>query len=177
MGRRRRCGLPDFTTSPGDPFTKRMQRRTTRGALPGLRPGNVVRTKSDKGWTTKAKVKDQVAPRSYKVVTEDGAEYRRKRQHLRTTPEAFNIDRHPEEWTTTRAAQESPIKDSSGETSMESEPRDPPLEDQDGSQPNLDLGPPVSARASDPPPVRHSNRTRRAPRRLSYGRNFDQEKY
>lgn len=176
MGRRLRCGLPDFTLSPGDPPTKRTQRRTTRGALPGLHPGDVVRMRSDKGWTTKAQVKDQVAPRSYKVVTEDGAEYRRNRQHLRATPEAFNIDRYPEEWTTPRAAQERPMTDSSGETSMESESRDPPLQDQDGPQPNVDLGPSASAHAPDPAPVRHSNRTRRAPRRLSYDRNFDQEK-
>ena len=59
--------------------------------LPPLRNGDVVRVAldpngKDKKWT-KAEVKKEVSPRSYKVETNAGIVYRRNRRHIRVTGE------------------------------------------------------------------------------------------
>ncbi|KAG0434548.1 hypothetical protein HPB47_019023 [Ixodes persulcatus] len=96
MGRRIRSLVPDFTVEPADHVKKRQQLRSTRH-LPPLHSGDVVRIRDRKGWPTKAKVQKKVAPRSYRVVTEDGRELRRNRQHLIATPEVFVPDPQPDD--------------------------------------------------------------------------------
>ena len=48
----------------------------------------------DKNWDTRAVVLEEVAPRSYKVMTEGGAIYRRNRQDLMHVRETFQSETH-----------------------------------------------------------------------------------
>ena len=61
--------------------------------LAELKSGDTVRlilTSSATGESVKARVDNSVGTRSYQVVTEDGARYRRNRRHLRKTRESYN---------------------------------------------------------------------------------------
>ncbi|XP_049273470.1 uncharacterized protein LOC125759154 [Rhipicephalus sanguineus] len=89
MGRSLRTLLPDFSVSPPRPVRKHVQTKTPRRSLALLQKGDVVRVLNHGRWEIKAQVQDLVAPRSYTVLTEDGRVFRRNRQHLRKTPEAF----------------------------------------------------------------------------------------
>ena len=55
--------------------------------LPGLRTGDVVRMRTDSGWSVKGTVEDNVALRSYKVSTDTGGSYMRNRRDLLFTPD------------------------------------------------------------------------------------------
>ena len=61
--------------------------------LPQLKTGDTVRiqpgpSSKSKQWV-RAQVNEEVAPRSFRVKTEDGREYRRNRRHLKKTSETF----------------------------------------------------------------------------------------
>ena len=61
--------------------------------LAELKSGDTVRLippRSPTGESVKARVDNSVGTRSYEVVTEDGARYRRNRRHLRKTRESYN---------------------------------------------------------------------------------------
>ncbi|XP_064464305.1 uncharacterized protein LOC135375559 [Ornithodoros turicata] len=89
MGRRLRSRLPDFGSASQVDVRKHRQ-STSRGChLQLLRSGETVRIHQDGAWTVKAKVQDRLAPRSYKVVTEDNKVLRRNRQHLLPTSEHY----------------------------------------------------------------------------------------
>ena len=60
--------------------------RETR-TLSSLKNGDMVRLQKDGQWKVKAKVLDEVAPRSYRVKTDDGLVYRRNRQQMLRTAE------------------------------------------------------------------------------------------
>ena len=58
-----------------------------------LKSGDTVRLiprRNPTGESVKARVDNSVETRSYEVVTEDGARYRRNRRHLRKTRESYN---------------------------------------------------------------------------------------
>ena len=61
------------------------------GALPNLQAGDTVRIlpkANSKNWE-KAQVQEKVNIRSYKVITENGREFRRNRKHIRSTQERY----------------------------------------------------------------------------------------
>lgn len=64
MNRRFRSGLPDFNPLRSRKVTKRPQRDEPKGTLSSLQPGDIIRLRDEKGWSRKAMVLDQVAPRS-----------------------------------------------------------------------------------------------------------------
>lgn len=71
MHRRLRAWLPDFTPECLQEVWKRNQPKQGH-LIPLLKKGDVVQICEDRGWIIKAQVQEQVAPRSYIVVTEDG---------------------------------------------------------------------------------------------------------
>jgi hypothetical protein len=74
-------------------------------------PGESVRIRTDKenDWSIKGTIKEKVAPRSFTVVTDDGAEYRRNEGHIMpdssTQRPKFDENAHP--------ANETPLRRSS----------------------------------------------------------------
>ena len=60
--------------------------RTTKH-LPPLTTNDTVRIEDADGWSTKATVVQEVAPRSYTVKTDDGQILRRNRRSLLKTPQ------------------------------------------------------------------------------------------
>ncbi|XP_033123153.1 uncharacterized protein LOC117121877 [Anneissia japonica] len=109
FGRRTRTSLPIMSShlKPNIPenVTENKQKKQRkqkesfdRGAkeLPFLQSGDIVRMKPKphcKEWK-KARVKEMVNCRSYKVQTECGAEYIRNRRHLRLSAESFTLIDH-----------------------------------------------------------------------------------
>lgn len=59
--------------------------------LPPLKVGNVVRLRSSNRWNTKGAIQNQVAPRSYAILTEDGKQFIRNRRHLLRTNEDMDF--------------------------------------------------------------------------------------
>ncbi|KAL1467572.1 hypothetical protein MTO96_042076 [Rhipicephalus appendiculatus] len=111
-----------------------------------LKRGEVVRIR-DKAWTHKAQIIEPVAPRSYRVVTEEDKVNRRNRRHLIPTRERFRHD------------------------GLDSD--EPDTED---DQPEA-IAPTEMHANPPPPPTRLPRRSRRAtrqPRRLQYDHNFNQ---
>lgn len=150
QGRRLRSSLPDFGDQPGLKVQKHVQTEHSRGPLPPLEEGQVVRVK--KGWwSKKAKVVAKTRPRSYQVLTEDRRVIRRNRQHLLPTSEPFRPN--------------TPQDDTSDEKTHRNLPSVASPGHQDA------LGP--LSRRSHPPP-RRSQRQTRPPTRLHYDCNFNQ---
>lgn len=169
MNRRLRSGLPDFNPLRSRKVTKRPQRDEPKGTLSSLQPGDIVRLRDEKGWSRKATVLDQVAPRSYRVLTEDRKEYRRNRQHLRPTSEAFSFSSLPDDGMT-RDVQlpcnsevpqtpDQDYNDSAGSSAPVTHPAEPTT---------------PAESASDTQPLRRSMRTRRPTKFLSYDKQFKQ---
>lgn len=93
MGRNSRTPLPDLCLDSPRQLSnprKHKQNMNTGQHLPPLHHGDTVRIWSGNKWGTKAKVLDLVAPRSYRVLTEDGSEFRKNRQDLRKTKYSSN---------------------------------------------------------------------------------------
>ncbi|XP_077485248.1 uncharacterized protein LOC144095362 [Amblyomma americanum] len=93
MGLDSRTPLPDPCSDSAQQLSKPRKHKqdTNKGQqLPPLQPGDSVRIRSGSKWGTKAIVLDLVAPRSYRIMTEDGSEFRRNRQDLRKTREICN---------------------------------------------------------------------------------------
>ena len=65
----------------------------------------------------KAKVKEQVTPRSYRVETRDNVQYRRNRKHLRKVAQEVE-EREEKESTSTRAEKQVEMKSLSGGRSI-----------------------------------------------------------
>ena len=87
--------------------------------LPPLKKLETVRIYDQKKsiWGEKATVKEQVAPRSYRVETRDNVQYRRNRKHLRkVAPEVE--EREEKESTSTRAEKQVEMKSLSGGRSI-----------------------------------------------------------
>ena len=107
--------------------------------LPPLNIGDTVRLEHGQTWI-KARVTADAGIRSYKVVTEDGREYRRNRKHLKKTPETFADN----------------VAD------------DIPLSDAEENPPNAIQPPPNMHRHNNAinQPIRRSSRTRQAPKYL-----------
>ncbi|XP_049268003.1 uncharacterized protein LOC125756961 [Rhipicephalus sanguineus] len=145
QGRRLRTRLPDFSPQMKKSVFKRRQ-VDNRKDLPVLKKGEVVRIR-DKAWTRKAKVVEPVAPRSYRVVTEDDRVLRRNRRHLIPTREPFRHD---------------------GLDSDEPESED--------DQPEVTAPTGMHANTAPTPTLlpRLSQRATRQPRRLQYDHNFNQ---
>ncbi|XP_072140809.1 uncharacterized protein [Dermacentor andersoni] len=161
MGRSLRTLLPDFSASSSGPVQKHVQARTTGRTLAPLQKGDVVRILGNGRWEIKAQVQDLVAPRSYTVLTEDGRVFRRNRQHLRKTSEAFHRAIHYQ----ADDCDDTPDSSSSAASQQPPEP----------SQAAPDRPP---AGTSGPPNIpdllRRSTRPRRPPDRLAYRHGFRQ---
>ncbi|KAL1467507.1 hypothetical protein MTO96_042129 [Rhipicephalus appendiculatus] len=169
MNRRLRSGLPDYNPLRSRKVTKRPQRGEPKGALSSLQPGDIVCMRDENGWSRKATVLDQVAPRSYRVLTENRKQYRRNRQHLRPTSEAFSFSNLSDDGMT-RDVQ--PARDSEMPQTADQD-----YDDSAGSSaPVTDPVEPTSGAetASDTPPVRRSLRTRRPTKFLTYDKQFKQ---
>ena len=110
LGRRTRCNLPTHGEEDSKPNGRKVAKVKTeerqrqkyyhdrRGvrSLEPLKPGNRVRVyDSQRKWQNRATVLKHVAPRSYTVQTDRGAEIRRNRRDLRKTSENAVI--HPGE--------------------------------------------------------------------------------
>ena len=98
---------------------KRQASYCNKGAkdLTELRSGDTVRLIPPRGVTNeavKARVDKPVGTRSYEVITEDGARYRRNRRHLRKTRESY------ESGTTTRNSNQQ-ISNQTASPSMQTE--------------------------------------------------------
>lgn len=80
QGRKLRTRLPDFCPGPCEQALRRQPRQSLkRKPLPELQKDAVVRIRGGT-WDRKARVMDMVAPRSYRVATEDNRILRRNRQ-------------------------------------------------------------------------------------------------
>ncbi|KAG0437703.1 hypothetical protein HPB47_017322 [Ixodes persulcatus] len=89
MGRRLRGRIPDFGVPASSVLHKHDQDTKMCRILPPLQRGGIVRLQADKGWSNPAQVQQAVAPRSYRVTTEEGRELRCNQQHLRKTTDDF----------------------------------------------------------------------------------------
>uniref|UniRef100_A0A6B0UXU2 Uncharacterized protein n=1 Tax=Ixodes ricinus TaxID=34613 RepID=A0A6B0UXU2_IXORI len=87
MGRRIGSRLPDFAPAVPKPARKHTQDNTKGCLLRPLQEGDVVRLRDKGKWVTKSQVLRNLAPRSSLVVTQDGRQYRRNREHLLPTNE------------------------------------------------------------------------------------------
>ncbi|XP_033116784.1 uncharacterized protein K02A2.6-like [Anneissia japonica] len=90
--------IPENVTENKQKKQRKQKESSDRGAkeLPFLQSGDIVRMKPKphcKEWK-KARVKEMVNCRSYKVQTECGAEYIRIRRHLRLSAESFTLIDH-----------------------------------------------------------------------------------
>lgn len=159
QGRKLRNRLPEFRPCSGRQDFRRQSRqpKSSRGKpLPELNKDAVVRVRGDT-WDRKARVLDKVAPRSYRVFTEDSRVLRRNRQHLLATRESFQRDEAEDSSTDEDMFQEnswspSVVQPASTGSSPESTTSTPTLEHQ----------------------PRKSARQRRKPSRLGYDENFNQ---
>lgn len=160
MGRRLRMRLPDFTGGVKTNVPKREQNPYRGSDLRPLQPGDHVRMHQDGGWTTKAKVQDTVAPRSYTVVTEDNKEFRRNRQHLLPTAEkvvvASPVVDEDIQMTSSHVLSSADHTETTVSTTAANNGNAAPL-------PSLDTEPPESECG-----LRRSSRVRRPPDRLVY---------
>ncbi|KAL3225672.1 hypothetical protein MRX96_025707 [Rhipicephalus microplus] len=88
----RRLGAdPYHFNSPGSrKVAKRPKRSEPKGTLSRLQPNDIVSVRDEEEWSRKATVLEQTAPRFYRVLSENGEPYRRNRQHLQPTSEAFS---------------------------------------------------------------------------------------
>ncbi|XP_070382511.1 uncharacterized protein [Dermacentor albipictus] len=171
QGRRLRTLLPDFRQQPSIPVFKRAQADTRGRTLPPLNTGDVVRVQ-EKTWNRRAQVTEAVAPRSYRVVTEDNRVLRRNRQHLLPTGELFQQEAlECEDRESERACEAlqptAPAATGDSPVSSENIPQAPP--------PVTTTGPTVSSTAPQALTLRRSTRDRRPPQRLRYDRNFNQD--
>ncbi|XP_064470048.1 uncharacterized protein LOC135384792 [Ornithodoros turicata] len=86
-------GLLNYRTTPledGNSLADILMGRRLRSRLPDFGSASQVDVRKHRqngAWTVKAKVQDRLAPRSYKVVTEDNKVLRGNRQHLLPTSE------------------------------------------------------------------------------------------
>ncbi|XP_042143533.1 uncharacterized protein LOC120847513 [Ixodes scapularis] len=187
MGRRIRSRLPDFTPAVPKPARKHTQDNTKGCFLKPLREGYVVRLRDKGQWVTKGQVLRNVAPRSSLVVTEDGREYRRNREHQRPTNEDLQSSDHFEEH-----LEDSPACTL---TSIQATPAalTPTVQHDDPAIPttvatstrtptNSPAAVNSTARTEDdlaselrPCVARTSTRTVRRPQRLNYDQNFQQQ--
>lgn len=169
LGRRIRSRIPDFTTRLHESVVKHKQKEDRGKRLPDMQPGYVVRVRHDDGWTAKAQVENSVAPRSYKIITQDGREFRRNRQHLLTTSETFDAPDNLEGPAASSQSTEVPTSPAATHHSAE----------------NTVAAAPANLCATEPHatprqqrrtsiPVRTSARLRQPPRHLGYARNFKQ---
>nr|XP_054923423.1 uncharacterized protein LOC129383126 [Dermacentor andersoni] len=170
QGRRLRTLLPDFRQQPSIPVFKRAQADTRGRTLPPLNTGDVVRVQ-EKTWNRRAQVTEAVAPRSYRVVTEDNRVLRRSRQHLLPTGELFQqealeCDDRESERACEALQPTAPAATGDSPVSSENIPQAPP--------PVTTTGPTVSSTAPQVLTLRRSTRDRRPPQRLRYDRNFNQ---
>lgn len=103
MGRKLRTRLPtcpllhsqDTPLSPQKLQQKYYYDKTARPLEP-LEQNDVVRLRVNGSWANKAQVLEEVAPRSYNVVTEQGQIFRRNRKDLLKTTETFSDNSAPE---------------------------------------------------------------------------------
>ncbi|XP_049520982.1 uncharacterized protein LOC125944529 [Dermacentor silvarum] len=161
MGRSLRTLLPNFSASSSGLVQKHVQARTSGRPLPPLQKGDVVRILRNGRWDIKAQVQDLVAPRSYTVLTEDGRIFRRNRQHLRKTPEAFYRTIHYQADDCDDAPDSSP-------SAVTQQRQEPPQATQDRPP----AGTPGVPNIADS--LRRSTRPRRPPDRLAYTHGFQQ---
>lgn len=161
MGRSLRTLLPNFSASSSGLVQKHVQARTSGRPLAPLQKGDVVRILRNGRWDIKAQVQDLVAPRSYTVLTEDGRIFRRNRQHLRKTPEAFYRTIHYQADDCDDAPDSSP-------SAVTQQRQEPPQATQDRPP----AGTPGVPNIADS--LRRSTRPRRPPDRLAYTHGFQQ---
>ncbi|XP_040066963.2 uncharacterized protein LOC115323308 [Ixodes scapularis] len=182
MGRRIRSRLPDFTPAVPKPARKHTQDNTKGCLLRPLRKGDVVRLRDKGQWVTKGQVLRNVAPRSSLVVTQDGREYRRNREHLRPTNEDLMSSDYFEEHlenspacalTSIQAAPAALTPTVQHETIVATSTRTPTSSPAAGNS---------AARTEDdraselgPCVARTSTRTVRRPQRLNHNHNFQQQ--
>lgn len=164
QGRQLRSTLPDFNVQKKVKVQKHIQFDRSKGPLPPLEEGQVVRIKR-KAWSQKAQVIGQTHPRSYKVLTQGNKLIRRNRQHLLPTKETFNPD-------VLGGLSDDYVRPSTPATPAN--PGENPTQDvQVRAQPSTgDTPAQVTSQASALP--RRSNRERRPPTRLQYDQNFNQ---
>lgn len=169
MGRRIRSRIPDFTTRLHESVVKHKQKEDRGKRLPDLQPGDVVRVRHDDGWTAKAQVENSVAPRSYKIITQDGREFRRNRQHLLTTSETFdapdNLEGHAASSQSTEVPTSPAATHQRAENTVAAAPANLCATERHAT--------PRQQRCTGIP-VRTSARLRQPPRHLGYARNFKQ---
>ncbi|XP_037564297.1 uncharacterized protein LOC119443206 [Dermacentor silvarum] len=165
QGRQLRSTLPDFNVQEKVKVQKHIQFDRSKGPLPPLKEGQVVRIKR-KAWSPKAKVIGQTHPRSYNALTQGNKLIRRNRRHLLPTKETFNPD---------------DLGDLSDDHVRHSTPATPV---NPGENPTQDVQVTVQPSAGDnlaqvTPQAsallpRRSSRQRRPPKRLQYDQNFNQ---
>ncbi|XP_064460246.1 uncharacterized protein LOC135370436 [Ornithodoros turicata] len=151
MGRRIRSRLPDFTSDDAVHVWKRKQNIHRDSLLPPLSLADTVRLQRSGSWDVKARVQDQLAPRSYRVLTEDGREVRQNRQHLLRTPEVFTLPTVAPDYST------------ANKTTEAATPQAEPGPTSKGPAEDNSQVPPVQE-----PQLRRSSRQRRPPDRLMY---------
>lgn len=149
MKRKLRTTLPSVSQQkPHHKLRQRLQLQKTKQKtfydraakqLPPLSSDDTVRIQGPDGWTTKATVLEEVAPRSYTVKTEEGQTFRRNRRSLLKTPTAA-----PEH----------------SDTCSESEPTSSPAKDSDNNR-NTD------SHANTPIAPRRSERQIKKPEKLN----------
>ncbi|XP_042147904.1 uncharacterized protein LOC121836779 [Ixodes scapularis] len=189
MERRIRSRLPNFKPAVPKPARKHTQDNTKGCLLRPLREGDVVRLRDKGQRVTKGQVCPlrNVAPRSSLVVTQDGREYLRNREHLRPTNEELMSSVYFEEH-----LEDSP---SCGLTSIQAAPAaltptvqydDPAITTTVATSTRTPTSSPAAVnsaarteddRASELGPcvARTSTRTVRRPQRLNYDQNFQQQ--
>lgn len=88
QGQQLRTNIPECRAEVGKAVVKHKQQDKGK-PLPLLQQGDTVCSIRDDDWSRKARVLQEVAPRSHIVETEDGRLLRRNRQHLLRTQEDF----------------------------------------------------------------------------------------
>ncbi|XP_049516902.1 uncharacterized protein LOC125942683 [Dermacentor silvarum] len=163
MGRRLRTNVPEYSTELGCPIHQHQQPAKGKTLHP-LQQGDTVRILDD-NWSHKARVLQEVAPRSHIVETEDGRLLRRNRQHLLQMQEKY------------RRIDEDDDNSNAENGSLQNERRELPEQGQSAPgfighpQANRQVVPKVGASEAEP---RRSTRQRNKPQRLQYEANFCQ---
>ena len=125
--------------------------RSTR-PLPELHQGEAVRIQQGREWKPAVVVKQHVAPRSYIVAAPDGTQMRKNRVHLQQSKEAAQVVRLDLEPVSNEPSPPLPQNTEDGVEKGRTEPKTSRNE-----QSKVQLG---------EPPLRRSQRVRRAPQRL-----------
>lgn len=172
MGRRPRTLLPDFATPPARSVRKHTQNLNRGHQLAPLKEGDSVRVRGDKAWDRKAQVVGGEGPRSYRILTDQGREMRRNRQHLLKTEEAPSfLDEFDSDGYDTAdegVPPSTPSLPGHRGTDSLSTPAEQAAQGNSTSSTTSQNSPPSS------PSLRRSSRQVFPPQRLTYDENFQQ---